>query len=819
MTQWQNSARGGAEREFRGDVIGNYGRASSYGRGMPMEDGYGGGECRTEWGARYGAEPSRAPFYDAAEDESWRPAREEFVNKLCFALHRDHGGTYIANAAAIVITVAISMRSRHQTKGSPKEQKSDSMEVKRRKIETVRQISPKLLAVPYYLGQLLEALVTLSSLSAIIDQHIMLGCFVIGVESYRCNGEVHVAFDFFGVGDANSEEGGVTSVTRDPKESTAKVNKSGDDAEPKKKEVAKIVEEDIEGNADSGARKIASLEKGDKWKDDKDEKRNEEKQGVEHHSEADETFGKIEVGKEEDPAKKIFIRKDFTHDDIHHFVPISMRERGFSKGSSAPHTTKQKRWIDEWKERNAALKAVADAKLSPESGALKQCISASGGGGDETKDVSADADSIGIIDPKDYIEALSNPDFDPPQPDDLGYLFSILPRFKAADLMPKEAEETVKGRRTLLSPPVLAERAEDKAGMGFFSVPVLAGPSMFKAQENTEPERPFKPGLLDPPPRVERPPKPGLLDVRMDAPGLKNGPVSKSDRLVLGGTVAVAMRATVDAIADSLPQRGVLSDAVKRGVTEMLLSNDGFTAEIAKLCKEEVARMLTRGLNAGGRPLSSDLESRPKGIPPVVPGRRTPPRPGGFAYEDSSLPFHWERDGEPCSLGSRRGQGPIDRFCGDRRGYERRPSYDGPRNGPLIDFDGPPRSVPSERYFGRPSRDRSPLSGFDRPHLPESERFGGIPPRREFDEGRSFDRPLSRGEEFGRPWSREDEVGRPYSERGGPSVRCFGGTRRGPCDVRDERDSRGSAPHYREHDFGRWSRPFDEPSFDRRGNR
>ncbi|KHN76957.1 hypothetical protein Tcan_06019 [Toxocara canis] len=745
MTQWQNSARGGAEREFRGDVIGNYGRASSYGRGMPMEDGYGGGECRTEWGARYGAEPSRAPFYDAAEDESWRPAREEgswrdLHRERCGDSHhsrdfyerrprrsvspqrrRPYGGSrgmgigercesfdsrYKTHAHSGVDArkafsggqQRTSLRSRHQTKGSPKEQKSDSMEVK--------------------------------------------------------------------------QEGGVTSVTRDPKESTAKVNKSGDDAEPKKKEVAKIVEEDIEGNADSGARKIASLEKGDKWKDDKDEKRNEEKQGVEHHSEADETFGKIEVGKEEDPAKKIFIRKDFTHDDIHHFVPISMRERGFSKGSSAPHTTKQKRWIDEWKERNAALKAVADAKLSPESGALKQCISASGGGGDETKDVSADADSIGIIDPKDYIEALSNPDFDPPQPDDLaadlmpkeaeetvkgrrtllsppvlaeraedkaGMGFFSVPvlagpsMFKAqenteperpfkpglldpdfisasggggdetkdvsadadsigiidpkdyiealsnpdfdppqpddlaADLMPKEAEETVKGRRTLLSPPVLAERAEDKAGMGFFSVPVLAGPSMFKAQENTEPERPFKPGLLDPPPRVERPPKPGLLDVRMDAPGLKNGPVSKSDRLVLGGTVAVAMRATVDAIADSLPQRGVLSDAVKRGVTEMLLSNDGFTAEIAKLCKEEVARMLTRGLNAGGR--------------------RTPPRPGGFAYEDSSLPFHWERDGEPCSLGSRRGQGPIDRFCGDRRGYERRPSYDGPRNG----THGPPR--------------------------------------------------------------------------------------------------------------------------------
>lgn len=47
--------------------------------------------------------------------------------------------------------------------------------------------------------------------------------------------------------------------------------------------------------------------------------------------------------------------------------------------------------------------------------------------------------------------------------------------------------------------------------------------------------------------------------------------------------VAEAMRATVDAIADSLPQRGALSEAVKRGVTEILLSNDGFTAEIAKV--------------------------------------------------------------------------------------------------------------------------------------------------------------------------------------------------------------------------------------------
>lgn len=80
--------------------------------------------------------------------------------------------------------------------------------------------------------------------------------------------------------------------------------------------------------------------------------------------------------------------------------------------------------------------------------------------------------------------------------------------------MPKGMEETVKGRRALLSHPTMAELADDRAGMGFFSVPVLAGPSMFRAREKLEPERPFKPGLLDPPPRIERPMKPGLLDAR-----------------------------------------------------------------------------------------------------------------------------------------------------------------------------------------------------------------------------------------------------------------------------------------------------------------
>lgn len=46
---------------------------------------------------------------------------------------------------------------------------------------------------------------------------------------------------------------------------------------------------------------------------------------------------------------------------------------------------------------------------------FRACIS-----GDEVRDGNVETDSVGIIDPKDYIEELSNPDLDAPQNEDLG---------------------------------------------------------------------------------------------------------------------------------------------------------------------------------------------------------------------------------------------------------------------------------------------------------------------------------------------------------------------------------------------------------------
>lgn len=131
----------------------------------------------------------------------------------------------------------------------------------------------------------------------------------------------------------------------------------------RREEDGKAVGAAIENDANSGAtRKSTSSGKEDETVENENEQKR-EKGDTTSDNETAQVFGKVEVGKEEDPTKKIFIRKDFTHDDIHHFVPISISGRGRSRGGSSMYTTKGRRWVDEWKERNAVLKAGAERNI------------------------------------------------------------------------------------------------------------------------------------------------------------------------------------------------------------------------------------------------------------------------------------------------------------------------------------------------------------------------------------------------------------------------------------------------------------------------
>uniref|UniRef100_A0A9J2P4A6 Btz domain-containing protein n=1 Tax=Ascaris lumbricoides TaxID=6252 RepID=A0A9J2P4A6_ASCLU len=796
MSYWRNVDRNSSGPGLRGaDSLRNYGRAPPYEGDMRFDNRYGDGERMSEWETPYNSHISQMmPSYDVAENESWRPAREEGSWRDLRQDRRDDG---YRNRDTFEVSWSMLYYLCRNVKYTRRARKSASPQRHRRRSSNERHES-------------FDARYTLYSHGVCDGEKGTADSYQRA--DFRSSRQIDEQLNEQRLGVKDSKyEHGISSATKDSKESIAKAKKSVENEELKRREEdGKAVGAAIENDANSGAtRKSTSSGKEDETVENENEQKR-EKGDTTSDNETAQVFGKVEVGKEEDPTKKIFIRKDFTHDDIHHFVPISISGRGRSRGGSSMYTTKGRRWVDEWKERNAVLKAGAERNIGmkPPSDAVEYkqgaCIS-----GDEVRDGNVETDSVGIIDPKDYIEELSNPDLDAPQNEDL-----------AADLMPKGMEETVKGRRALLSHPTMAELADDRAGMGFFSVPVLAGPSMFRAREKLEPERPFKPGLLDPPPRIERPMKPGLLDARRDVSGPRNGPLSTVGPMA-ASAVAEAMRATVDAIADSLPQRGALSEAVKRGVTEILLSNDGFTAEIAKLCKEEIAKMLTRGMYAEGmtrRAPLNDLGGPPKGVASLEDlGRRTPLHPGSYGHEGPSPPYAWERNGEPYNVDSRRGPRPVESDYEFPRGYERRLSYDGPRNGVPMDFDEPPRYRPPRRYVEEAGRDRSPVARFDGPRFMERERFGGLAPRRrEFDEGPPFDRSLSGDDEFGRPSLREREF-RGHPGRGRPAMRGFGGALRGPRDAWDEPEVRARDPvsRHREHDFGRWGRPFEEPHFER----
>uniref|UniRef100_A0A915AL35 Btz domain-containing protein n=1 Tax=Parascaris univalens TaxID=6257 RepID=A0A915AL35_PARUN len=764
---WRNMDRSSSGPGLRGvDSLRSYSRAPTYEGDMRFDNRYDGGERMSEWEMPYSSHISQMmPSYDVGENESWRPAREEGSWRDLRQDRRDDGyrnrDTFERRARLSASPQRHRCRSSNERResfdarhtlnshGVYDGEKSSADSYQRADIRSCRQIDEPL-----------------------NEQRL-------GVK-------------------ASKNEHGISSATKDSKESIAKAKKNVENEELKRREEDEMaLGAAIENDGNSGAtRKSTSSRKEDETVENANEEKG-EKGDAASDNETAQVFGKVEVGKEEDPSKKIFIRKDFTHDDIHHFVPISISGRGRSRGGSSVYATKGKRWVDEWKERNAVLKAAAvrNIRMRPPSDVpeYKQgaCIS-----GDEMRYDNVETDSVGIIDPKDYIEELSNPDLDAPQNEDL-----------------------VKGRRALLSPPMMAEVADDRAGIGFFSVPVLAGPSMFRAREKLELERPFKPGLLDPPRRSERPMKPGLLDARRDISGPRNGPLSTVGP-VTANAVAEAMRATVDAIADSLPQRGDLSEAVKRGVTEILLSNDGFTAEIAKLCKEEIAKMLTRGMYAEGltrRAPVNDLGGPSKRMPSLEDlERRTPLHPGSYGHEGPSPPYVWERNGEPYSIDSRRGLRPAEFDYELPRGYEGRLNYDGPRTGVLMDFDEPPRNGPPS--LEEAGRDRSPVARVDGPRFMERERFGGLQPRRrEFDEGPPFDRSLSGDDEFGRPSLRERRF-RGHFGRGRSAVRGFCGALRGRRDAWYEPEGRPRDPGSRnsEHSFGRWGRTFEEPHFERR---
>lgn len=84
MSYWRNVDRNSSGPGLRGaDSLRNYGRAPPYEGDMRFDNRYGDGERMSEWETPYNSHISQMmPSYDVAENESWRPAREEYVQRL-----------------------------------------------------------------------------------------------------------------------------------------------------------------------------------------------------------------------------------------------------------------------------------------------------------------------------------------------------------------------------------------------------------------------------------------------------------------------------------------------------------------------------------------------------------------------------------------------------------------------------------------------------------------------------------------------------------------------------------------------------------------
>ncbi|VDK55849.1 unnamed protein product [Gongylonema pulchrum] len=170
------------------------------------------------------------------------------------------------------------------------------------------------------------------------------------------------------------------------------------------------------------------------------------------------------------------------------------------------------------------------------------------------------------MDPLKYVEELSNPDADPPQLHDLALKWGALGKdgveevaatarsFSEKELLPKKILPAHKGNFEQKKPLIvdrsssgqqsrtaLSNSATSDNFGGFFAGPVIAGPSKMHVRKRPlvhspphaacypEPDRPYKPGLLDGPKNnstYEEQYYPPQESPRQFKPGVLNGPTT-----------------------------------------------------------------------------------------------------------------------------------------------------------------------------------------------------------------------------------------------------------------------------------------------------
>lgn len=459
----------------------------------------------------------------------------------------------------------------------------------------------------------------------------------------------------------------------------------------------------------------------------------------------------------EDPSKKLIIRKDFTHDDIHHFKPISIRDPE-EKPKIKRH--REPGWVTQWEMKNAALK-----ESTSRSGTGSKSNSISG----EPESQRIRKDSVNesddkqaqkanpilhgpVLDPEQYVEELSNPDLtDPPQVEDL-----------ASELMPKrkktasstEEDWRPGAKTTLLGPPPEVRRGKAPEVHRPHKPGLLGRPPPPKPYyEEVGPRRPPKPGLLDGPRREHAAPVPRPHPYNEEyfppVPRMRNGPAAPSSNEMLQDSF-------VTMAAASLTGSDVISEVAKKGIAELLLSSDAIKAKITELYSEEIKKML-KGVKSEESPSASRVLEKGTREMPFNAGPRAgkallgaPParRRDGPAGQPDVLPVNGPT-ARPDDINRIRyfNRSPDDQW---------KESYERPRAG---FFDNP-----SEYYREGPSQDwRDGPHGGDpreiRQQYPsEREHYVGPGPEAPWDEYHGGERGSSRD------WGRERRDPREYED-------------------------------------------------------
>lgn len=314
---------------------------------------------------------------------------------------------------------------------------------------------------------------------------------------------------------------------------------------------------------------------------------------------------------EEDVSKKLIIRKDFTHDDIHHFKPIAIRDPG-DKPKIMRH--REPGWVAQWEMNTAALKEGASksgvgSKPSSLSGELDgQRTRSASSKETEGKQMPISIASVvtPILDPEQYIEELSNPDLtDPSQTDDLGS--QLMPKRKKT-LSSTEEDWRSGAKTTLLGPPPTEEKREISELRRSHRPGLLGGPPAKMFCEEVVSRRTLKPGLLDGPRRDLYGSRPYSAeeDSGPCPAGLRNGPLLMTDSFE-GLSEGLLVKA-----ANSLAEPELVSNMAKKGIAELLLSNETLKAKITELYSEELKKLLLK--EAKGDNESSSAPQTPEKV-------------------------------------------------------------------------------------------------------------------------------------------------------------------------------------------------------------